>query len=53
MAANPRLKNRKQVTITVNPETWEKFRELSKETRITLAKLADEAIEDILKKYQK
>jgi hypothetical protein len=47
------LKNRTRIGNTVDIELWERFRELSKETRIPMSKLLDEAIQDLLEKYKK
>lgn len=38
---------------SVDPAIWEKFQQLSKQTRIPVSKLLDEAMEDLIKKYQK
>ena len=53
MAANPRLKNRIQFTSSLKPELMEALRNLKKETRIDMSLLLDEAVSDLLKKYQK
>lgn len=47
------LKNRQHYGVTVDKEILRKFRELSDKTRIPQSKLLDEAIEDLLKKYEK
>lgn len=52
MVANPRLKNRAQFTSSARPELLEGLRKLSAGTRITMSLLIDEALEDLLKKYQ-
>ena len=52
MTANPRLKNREQFTTSARPELLEGLRKLSAETRITMSLLIDEALEDLLKKYE-
>ncbi len=39
-------------TLSVNIELFKKFQELSKITRINQSRLIDEAIEDLLAKYQ-
>jgi predicted DNA-binding protein len=44
---------RKRISSVVDPELWEKLQKLSKETRVPVAQYLDEAIEDLLKKYQK
>jgi len=50
--AKPVLKNRTQVSSSVDKEIWKRFKELSKQTRIPLARLLDEAMEDLLKKHE-
>ena len=52
MTANPRLKNRSQFTTATRPELLEGLRKLSAETRITMSLLIDEALEDLLEKYE-
>jgi predicted DNA-binding protein len=47
------LKNRTIFSSTLKTELSEKFKELSDQTRITQSKLLDEAIEDLLAKYEK
>jgi len=47
------LKNRASFSNYVDTRLLEKFRELSSDTRIPISKLLDEAIEDLLKKYNK
>jgi hypothetical protein len=47
------LKNRVQIGSSVDITIWKQFQELSKTTRIPVSKLLDEAMEDLLKKYQK
>lgn len=47
------LKNRKRYTNSINIELLKKFKVLSKETKIPQSRLLDEAIELILKKYNK
>jgi len=44
------LKNRTRIGITVDNEILEKFKKYSKETRIPMSKLIDEAILDLLLK---
>ena len=46
------LKNRKQIGSAVDIKLLKKFKELSKKSRIPQSKLLDEAIEDLLKKYE-
>lgn len=45
-------RNRKQIASTVDPELWELFRGLSTKTRVPSSRLLDEAVEDLLLKYQ-
>jgi predicted DNA-binding protein len=47
------LKNRAIFSSTLKLELADKFKELSEKTRITQSKLLDEAIEDLLAKYEK
>jgi hypothetical protein len=47
------LKSRERYTNSIDIELLKKFKELSKETRIPQSRLLDEAIELILKKYNK
>ena len=47
------LKSREHYTNSIDIELLKKFKELSKETRIPQSRLLDEAIELILKKYNK
>ena len=42
------LKNRSQITATINPELHEKLRELSKETDVPISKLLDRCITMLL-----
>ena len=44
------LKNRKPLSNAVKTELYEGLRELSKDTKIPISKLLDEAIEDLLEK---
>lgn len=46
-------RHRKRFSTTIDPELVNKLRELSKETRISMSKLLDEAIEDLINKYKK
>ncbi|HBR27921.1 MAG TPA: CopG family transcriptional regulator [Firmicutes bacterium] len=48
-----RLKTRIQISNSVDKVIWGQFQKLSEQTRIPLARLLDEAMEDLLKKYQK
>ncbi|MGD9156286.1 MAG: ribbon-helix-helix domain-containing protein [Bacillota bacterium] len=50
--ANPRLKNRVQFTTSTTPNLLKDFQKLSEDTRITMSRLMDEALEDLLKKYE-
>lgn len=45
---NPKLKNRVIPNSAVNKELYEKLREYSKESKIPISRLLDEAIEDLL-----
>jgi hypothetical protein len=47
------LKSRTRICNSVDNELWEQFKELSKETRIPMSKLLDEAIQDLIEKYKK
>lgn len=47
------LVNRTRFTSSLANELVEPFRELSQKTRIPKSRLLDEAIEDLLKKYEK
>lgn len=46
------LKNRERYTNSIDKELLRKLKKLSEQTRIPQSRLIDEAIEDILKKYQ-
>ena len=46
------MDKRIRVRSSVDPVIWEKIQPLSKQTRIPVSKLLDEAMEDLLKKYQ-
>ena len=50
--AKPVLKTRSQISSSVDKELWQRFKDLSDQTRIPIARLLDEAMEDLLKKYQ-
>jgi hypothetical protein len=50
--ANPRLKNRVQFTTSTTPDLLRDFQKLSEDTRINMSRLMDEAIDDLLKKYE-
>lgn len=47
------LKNRERVSFTLMLGLWDKVRELSKESRIPISRLMDEAILDLLNKCKK
>lgn len=47
------LKNRTRIGNTVDNELLKQFKDLSESTRIPMSKLLDEAITDLLKKYEK
>lgn len=47
------LKTRVQAGSSVDKKLWDQLRQLSKETRIPISRLLDEAIEDLLVKYEK
>lgn len=53
MASYNNLVNRTRLGTAIKNNLFIQFRELSKETRIPQSKLLDEAIEDLLKKYDK
>ena len=44
-------RTRKQVSTAIDMEIYDKFKKLSDDTRIASTKLLDEAIEDLLVKY--
>jgi len=46
------LKNRGHLNTIVDNEIAKKIRELSKKTKIPISRLADEAYEDLLEKYE-
>lgn len=45
--------NRKRLVTSIAKELVEPFEELSKKTRVPKSRLIDEAVEDLLKKYEK
>lgn len=51
--ADPVYVNRKRLVSSLDKELVEPFNELSKKTRVPKSRLLDEAIEDLLKKYEK
>ena len=48
-----KLVNRKKFVSSLANELVEPFNDLSKKPRLTKSRLLDEAIEDLLKKYEK
>lgn len=44
------LKNRTSLSNAVKTELYDSLRELSKETKVSISRLLDEAIEDLLEK---
>ena len=50
---NNGLTNRTQFTTSTKNELYIKYKELSEETRIPATKLLDEALTELLKKYDK
>lgn len=46
------LVNRVKAGTAIDKDLYEKLKELSKESRIPMSKLLDEAIEDLLTKHQ-
>lgn len=51
--AEPVYVNRTRFTSSLDNELVEAFDKLSKKTRVPKTRLLDEAIEDLLKKYEK
>ena len=51
--ADPILVNRKKFISSIDKKLVEPYNELSKKTRVPKSRLLDEAIEDLLKKYEK
>jgi len=49
---NRGLKNRVAMSNAVNRELWTRLQELSSKTKVTVSRLLDEAIEDLLKKRE-
>ena len=47
------LVNRTRFTTSLDNRLMEQFNQLAKDTRIPKSRLIDEAIEDLLKKYEK
>lgn len=46
------LKNREKYATTVDKKILEKFKKLAENTKIPASKLVDEALEDLIKKYE-
>lgn len=46
------LKNRTRIGITLDNALQVRFKQLSKDTKIPMSKLFDEAVSDLLKKYE-
>ena len=46
------LKNRVRLGISVDPDLAERLKKLSEETRIPASRLFDEAIADLIKKFE-
>ncbi len=53
MMAVPLLVNRTRFTSSLKNELMARFDQLAAQTRIPKSRLMDEAIEDLLKKYEK
>lgn len=51
--AEAKLVNRTKLVSSLDNELVEPFNALSKKTRVPKSRLIDEAIEDLLKKYEK
>lgn len=51
--ADPMYVNRKRLVTSLANELIEPFNELSRKTRVPKSRLIDEAVEDLLKKYEK
>ena len=51
--AEPKLVNRTKLISSLDNKLVEPLNELSKQTRVPKSRLIDEAIEDLLKKYEK
>lgn len=47
------MEKRIRIGSSVDPKLWAGIQQLSKDTRINVSRLLDEAMEDLLKKYQK
>ena len=46
------LKNRKRIGTSIDLEVWDNFEKLAEKTKVPKSKLFDEALEDIVKKYE-
>jgi len=53
IVAEPKLVNRTKLISSLDNQLVEPFNELSRKTRVPKSRLLDEAIEDLLKKYEK
>lgn len=51
--AEPVYVNRKRLVSSLDNQLVEPLNELSKKTRVPKSRLLDEAVEDLLKKYEK
>ena len=51
--AEPVYVNRKKLISSLDNKLVEPFNELAKKTRVPKSRLLDEAVEDLLKKYEK
>jgi hypothetical protein len=52
MTARPILRNRVQIGNSVDKGIWERFQSLTKQTKIPISKLLDEAMDDLVEKYR-
>lgn len=52
MTSNRGLKNRKTISNAVRYELADGLKQISDETKIPMSKLLDEALEDLIKKYE-
>ncbi|PEK69618.1 ribbon-helix-helix domain-containing protein [Bacillus pseudomycoides] len=52
MMENRGLKNRKPLSNAIEKDLWYDLDQLAKDTRINKSKLLDEAVSDLLKKYE-
>ena len=53
MSNNRGLKNRKAFSNSIKKELYHELKSLSDETKIPMSKLLDEAIKDLVEKYNK